>query len=127
MRALRLVYEGLTALSLMAGIAIAFSPIPMVQKLWIASGFIGIVLAYIAVAEVSIQIKTGTLREFWQQFSTKTFWSKALVISCGSAALIYLFDQKAGWLVPCAIGVGIGVFAPIHGSLSGSFFYRISK
>lgn len=127
MKTVRLVYHGLFTLVVVTGIAVAFSPLPIIHKIWVVSGFFGIVCTYIAVAELFFQAKTHTMREFWQPYSTKTFWSKALAISVGSAVLMYFLDQKNGWLLPCVFGLGIGVFAPIHGSLSGSFFSRISQ
>lgn len=127
MKTLGLINGGLFALTMIVALAVAMSPTAMTDKIWIIVGCFGIMFAYIAVAEISIQAKTGTLREFWQKFGTKTFWIKAIGISFGSAVLMYLLAQKDGWLLPCVFGVGIGVIAPIHGSLSGSFFCRISS
>lgn len=126
MKVLRLIYNGLTALMLISGVATFLSPLTLVHKVWIAAGLLGIMFTYIAVAELAIQAKTGTLKEFWRPFSTKSFWIKAIGISVGSGMLMYFLDQKNGWLMSFAFGVGIGIIAPIHGSLSGSFFYRIS-
>ncbi|MBS1953542.1 MAG: hypothetical protein JST89_05130 [Cyanobacteria bacterium SZAS-4] len=127
MRTLRLIYNVLTALLLMIGVATFLSPLTLINKIWIASGLFGIVLTYIAVAEITIRAKTGTLTEFWRPYSTKLFWIKAIGVTVGSALLLFLSDQKIGWWMPCAFGIGIGIIAPMHGSLSGSFFSRLSN